>query len=471
MAPRLDLISTLLGGTEALRAKGETYLPRYNAESTKNWDDRLKHATLTNYFERTVDSLTGKPFSKPIVIHDDMAPELVDLCENIDHQGNNLDVFGRNAFRLGVAKGLIHILVEYPNVAAANPTSKADEEAINAKPYFVMIEPENIISAHYENRNGSEFLTQVRIMETETRMDGFDEVIIERIRVLYPGAWELWQKDERKKWTVVDSGVNTLDYIPLVTFYAHREDFMTSKPPLIDLAYVNIAYYQGSADQNNILAVARFPMLAVSGANEEEAAVRVGPRQVLSTVDPQGKFYYVEHTGAAIQAGLEDLQHKQEEMEALGVELLAKSGNITATAKAIDSAKDISMLQALVLIFTDALEQAFQVASDWLELKVPVGGLTINSDFGLSLDDTVSVPALQAARTSGDLSRPQFLKELKRRNILEADFDVDEDAALLVEEQKKKQDDMAFEFGLQKSGLLPDPNAPKVPVVVPPVAN
>ena len=46
MAPRWHLIETLLGGTEAMRAAGETYLPRHSEETDKGYEERLSAAVL-----------------------------------------------------------------------------------------------------------------------------------------------------------------------------------------------------------------------------------------------------------------------------------------------------------------------------------------------------------------------------------------------------------------------------------------
>lgn len=455
MAPRIDLIATLMGGTEVLRDKGQAYLPRYTAESEANWNERLHRATLTNYFRRTIESLVGKPFSNPIVFGDDMPKELVDLSENIDHEGNHINVFGRRVFQDALSKGLTHILVEYPNTIAAGVQTKADEVDINATPYFVHILPENILAAYCENRNGVEFLTHVRIFEQETVRDGFDEVVVQRVRVLEPGKWELWRKDARNRWAVEDSGETSLDFIPLITFYADREDFMVAHPPLLDLAYLNIAHWQSSADQTNILTVARFPMLAGSGVNDEEAQIKIGPKQLLTTMNPDGKYYYVEHSGKAIDSGRQHIKDLQEEMSILGIELLKKSGDATATAKAIDTAENLSMLQALAILFGDALEQAYDIAAKWMNLGKKAGSVTINSDFGLSMNDAVDVPVLQFARTAGEISHDQFISELQRRGILADDFDPEADAALLEQEATKSLDDQAFEHSLRQQNILP----------------
>lgn len=467
MAPRINLVNTLMGGTESLRAAGETFLPRHKAESELNWHERLARAYLVNYFARTVDSLVGKPFSIPIVISDDMPEQLQTISEDVDRQGNNIDTFARRVFQDALTKSFTHILVEFPDTTEANVETLADERNLYAMPYFVHIHPENVLAAYCEYRNGQEFLTQVRIRETETTVEGFNEITTTRIRVLYPGRWELWEQVTEKKWEIVKEGVTTLSYIPLVTIYFDREDFMVGEPPLKDLAYLNVAHWQSNSDQTAILTVARFPMLAGKGISDEEANVEIGPKKFLSTVDPNGEYYYVENEGKAIAAGRTSLEDLKGEMSILGIELLQKSGNPTATAKAIDSAENLSMLQACTLLFQDGLDQAYKYAAQWLGLT-DAGSVKINTDFGLTLNNASDVPALQAVRTTGDISRITLLNEFQRRGILSEDFDAEEDQTHLDDEKLKQAGDAAWQKKLIEDGLVnqpTDPNAPK------PVAN
>lgn len=460
MVPRIDLVNTLMGGTVALRAAAENYLPKYTAESENSYRERLKRSVLVNYFRRSVESLVGKPFSTPIVIGDDVPQPLQDLCEDIDRQGNGLDVFARKSFQDCLVKGMTHILVEYPDTnseIAGTPLTLADERKLNADPYFVFVPAESILAAYCEYRNGQEVLTHVRIYETETIRDGFDEVVIERVRILEPGTWQLWRKYD-KKWQVENSGTTTLDFIPLVSIYFEREEFMVARPPLEDLAHVNIAHFQSSSDQSNILMVTRFPILAGSGLDSDEAdQIKIGPRQFLSSVNEHGEYYYVEHTGAAIEAGRLDLAAMEEQMSILGIELLKDSGNTTATAKAIDTAENLSMLQAFSVIFIDGLEKAFSIAARWKGL--PSGGsFHINTDFGLKIDDPTDLSSLQFARTNGDISHEQYVRELQRRGTLAEDFDMEADKLLVAEEKQQAMVDAAFEMKLQNESVLPPDN-------------
>lgn len=461
MQPRIDLVNTLMEGTPALIAAKETYLPRHEVESERNYEDRLQRSILTNYFRRSVESMVGKPFAQPLVVGDDMPQALVELSEDIDHQGNSINVFGRKVFRDALAKGLTHILVEFPNTADAGVKTAEDEVAVNATPYFVHIPPESILAAYCDYRNGQAFITHVRIYEVTTEQDQFSEIEVERIRILEPGTWEVWRKGE-KKWFREASGVTSLDYVPLVTFYADKEDFMVGRPPLLDLAYVNLKHFQSSSDQANAMTVARFPILAGSGLNEEESNIKLGPKQLLTAVNKDGKFYYVEHTGAAIEAGRNELKDLEEQMSILGIELLKKSGDATATAKAIDTAENLSMLQSLTLVFSDALEEAYRIAADWMSITKQGGGsITINTDFGLKMDDITDLTSLQWARQNGEISHEQYLRELQRRGTLADDFDAEQDQLLLDSEKQKKVVDQAFQQSLVNEGILP--GAPPVP--------
>ena len=123
MAPRWRMIDVLLGGTEAMRAAGKEFLPQYDNESDKNYQSRLQRATLLNMTEQTLDTLAGKPFREAIVLDEDVPTQIEDLAEDVDMQGNNLQVFARSWFREAWAKGFSHVLVEHPT-----PEAKIDAE-------------------------------------------------------------------------------------------------------------------------------------------------------------------------------------------------------------------------------------------------------------------------------------------------------------------------------------------------------
>lgn len=438
MKPKWDLAEALLGGTEAMRLAADTYLPQHEQETNRNYQNRLSRATLLNMTELALEALVGRPFSKPIALQDDVPAELKDMCEDVDLQGNNLQAFGRAWFREGWAKGLSHVLVDHPVIPEPEPgavRTLADDRQQNLRPFAKRIRPEALIAAYSEVQNGRETLTHVRIMETTVERDGWGEVIVQRVRVLEPGSWAVYRPDDQgKDWVLDSEGTTDLDVIPLVTFYAgKREGLHECKPPLSDLMHLNVTHWQSASDQRNVLTVARFPILAGSGVSSTDN-MAIGPNNYLATESPEGKWYYVEHTGAAIEAGRQDLEDLKDQMAAYGAEFLKKkTGDETATARALDSAEGMSYLQATALDFQDAVEQLLRLMGLWMNID-EAGSVVVYTDFASGEAAAADLEQLLKLRATRDISRTAILEEFKRRGVLRDDFDPEEDQALLDEE-------------------------------------
>lgn len=446
MAPRWRQMDVLLGGTEAMRDAGKEFLPQYDNESNKNYDARLKRATLLNMTEQTLDTLAGKPFREQVVLEEDVPSQLVGMAEDIDMQGNNLHAFCRSWFRESWAKGLSHVLIEHPIPSEPAPgevRTLADDRREGLRPYWVHIKPECLIAAYSAVEYGQEVLTHIRILEKTIEQSGWEEVEKTRVRVLEPGYWWLYAPDEKgNEWHVESEGPTSIDFIPLVTFYAgKRAGLMECKPPLTDLSFLNVAHWQSGSDQRNVLTVSRFPILAAAGVPADQK-VDIGPNNFLTTDDVQGKWYYVEHTGAAIAAGQTDLESLEDQMATYGAEYMRKKpGDETATGRALDSAESSSYLAATVRDFQDCVEQAMMYTASWLKLDNG-GSIKINSDVDLSEADATEQDTLLKMRAARDISRKTLLGEMQTRGILADDFDEEADAALLQEEGGNTLPDM-----------------------------
>lgn len=480
MAPKWQMMETLLGGTASMREAGADYLPQHEEESDSNYDERLQRCTLFNMTELTLESLVGKPFSEPLRLKDDVPKQLADIADDIDLQGNNVSTFCRNWFREAIAKALCHVLIDMPTLTAEQKKDRtvADDNAENRRPYWCLVKPEDVIFADVQMIGGKEVLKHIRIREQYIERVGYAQVVHERIRVLEPGTWELLELQEdpdnkrKPKWVRIDGGVTDIDYIPIVTFYANRSAPMQGKPPLEDLGYLNIRHWQSTADQINVLTVSRFPMLAVAGATDQSGAtMAIGPRQLLGTKDPNGRFYYVEHSGKSIEAGATDLADLEQKMAAYGAQFLKKMpGNQTATARALDTAESMSPLQDMAHRFINAVKAAMTMTMRWIDATATTGGsVEIMTDFGPSETDQAVLTALVAARKSGDLSREDFLERLKQLDILSDEFDPKVNLLRLMWE--------ATTAGIDPEDINPEdiikagkPPVPKTPPVVDPNA-
>jgi hypothetical protein len=452
MLPKWQLVETLLNGTDTMRAAGTKYLPQHEGESRGAYNERLFKTTLLNLTKLTLESWVGRPFREPLK-DDELPDDQRSWFQNVDLQGNNLDIWARDVFREGLAKGMTHVLVDFPRLA--NPTegvrTLADDNAQGSRPYFVHVKPENLFYAHAEVVDGVEKLMQIRLKEHVMVEDGFEQVSITRIKVLTPGRVVTYdQNPKTEEWFKVQEYEYDLDFIPLVTFYSDRMDFMMAQAPLMDLAHLNVAHWQSQSDQTAILTTTRFPMLAGSGVDAEEDKIVVGPNNMLTTNDPQGRFYYVEHGGKAIEAGRKDLESLEDRMKGYGAEFLKKRpGRETATARSLDSSESMSGLQAVTIAFQAVVNHLYILAATWTGGEA--GTVEINTQFGSDETDSRALDSLRDLRLNRDISRVGLIAELVRYNILSDEFDAEADAVLLEAE---------IEDLLGQIPLNPDPAAP-----------
>jgi hypothetical protein len=436
MMKDVTMMRDVVGGTKVLREKFATYLPQEPQEDNTAYKNRVSRSTFYNLTGNAIDNLAGKPFSEPANLND-ASERMKGWCENIDRRGNNHHVFAESCFRELLTAGLVHILADTPRAVDG---TLADANAAGWRPYLVMVRANDVLGWKYVVKDGAEVLLEVRIKEDGYVDDGrWGRTLVERVRVLTPGQWELWekdpdQKDEDKQWSQVAGGLSALtDVIPMVTAYAKRLKFFVAEPPLLDLAYENIAHFQSRSDQRNILHVGRVPILFGKGfADAADKTIIVGVSHAILEEGPDADLKFVEVMGRAINAGKEDLATSEERMGIMALEpLMPKPGNVTATEKAIDTAEARSSLQSWTIKFNDAFDQSLAYLAQLGKDKPTT--LRITTDFGYKFNQA-SLEALDRMRARNDLSAYWLSKEMQRKDVLSEDYSFEDDQERIQQE-------------------------------------
>ena len=433
-APTWRMIEALRGGTAAMRGAGETYLPKFKSEEQKNYERRLRMSKLFDAFEQTVTDLVGLPFAKPITVGEEVPPRLKDLLSDIDDKGRDVSVFAREVFEEGLAKGSDHILVDLPPLPereAGAVVTLADEN--RRRPVWIHVRPEQLLDARQSTVDGIKRFTHVRILETGTEYNGYEEVQVECIREIEPGRFTVWKLD-KGKWGVETTGPYDLDYVALAPFLAGKKrGVFTARPPLENLAYQNIAHWQSASDQQNILSASRFAIFVVIGADEgEDGQLALGPNTHLR-LPKEGDAKFVEHSGAAIEAGAKDLETLKAEMAVAGTQLLVKRpGTRTATEREIDAVEEQSELQAITIDFNETLNLAMKYTADFMNLKSG-GSLSVNNIFGVKWNARSIKEVVLKLRSLDDISLKDAYSELKKAGLLSEKFDIEAAAERAVE--------------------------------------
>lgn len=431
MAENWPIVAALLGGTRAMRDAAETFLPKWPKESQDSYEARRSTATLFPAFARTLGVMSGKPFAKSLTYGDDVPAKIKEWCDDVDLEGRNLHTFASEMLGEVLGFGLAGVLVDYPRVG--NIRTLAEERELGARPYMVKVTHDQILGWKTAKVGGVTKLTQLRLAEAAEEDDGeYGTKQVKRVRVLKPGAWELWESQgDGKDYVLIDDGTTTLGEIPFVPFYGRRLGFMMGVSPLMDLAYLNVKHWQSQSDQDTILHVARVPILVMISAEGGELVV--GASASIKLPDG-GDLKYVEHSGAAIAAGETSLEKLQDQMIQTGAELLMpQPGQRSATEANNDAEANKSELQRIVEAFEDSLDQCLWFMAQWAGL--PDGGhVSVYKDFAAGSLSDAAGQLILAFQQGGLITKRTAIIQAQRIGVLAPDIDPDDEIEAVAKE-------------------------------------
>lgn len=454
-----EKVESILGGVEVMRTKAR-FLPKFPNETENDYKFRRDNAKLTNIFADIVESLSAKPFSKEVDLAGETKPDwATKFIEDVDASGNHIHVFAGSLFNKGVSDAISWVLVEFTKVNLERST-KAAEEAIGARPYWRNIRAEDIIAAETVMIRGRDEFVHVRIRESQIVREGYEEKVLERVRVLnrekqedgtYAAAtFEVFekQKDQEGKdvWVSLEgeSGKLTIGVIPLVPFITGRRKGTSwqIRPVLQAAVDLQLELYEGENGLKYAKQQTAFPMLAGNGVTPEldEAQkvkpVPVGPKSVLYAPMTQdgnhGEWTFIEPNSTSLQFLADDNKETIAQLRELGRQpLTAQTGNLTVVTTAFAADKANSVIQAWALNLKDCLENCFRFTALWLK-KTDEVSIFVDTDFDVNLSDMEGPKVLLDACKAGFISADTMLLEFKRRGLLSAEFDLEEELKLLL---------------------------------------
>ncbi len=444
MQQRTRMLRAVYGGTETMRAQGATFLPQYEKESDSRYASRLASTFALNKLREAVDAASAKPFRTLLkVIHSD--PNLDLWVQDIDLIGTHLHVFAHQFFNNAMLDGMCHILVDHPDTY--NMKSLADQKASGARPFMKMYKVDDVAAAYDAYVGGDTKTVHVRIRGQRADRDGFKEVLYNQMRVIEidptsngKGIVQLWEQlatSGGSNWTFVEeTPLTNMTEVPFVTLYAgEKEADYQVRPVFIDLAYKQIEHWISSSDQRSILSAARFPMLACSGVQidpEDEAQFAIGPYKVLYAPEANGRWYYVEPRGTAIDSGMKDLEKLEMQMDMMALNPVTGTHRqyVPQNERDIQETRVHSVVHDMAINCQDALERAIRMMGNWTGADYSNVNVVLNTEFSNTADRLAEVAQLVTLWSQRGLSREVLLQEIRDRNLLGDEFDLKAELAL-----------------------------------------
>lgn len=410
--PHWILIEDLLQGTYGMRKKHRRYLPQEPRELDESYDNRLARSVCPPFYQRLERMLAGMLTRKPVRL-DDTSDVIREQLFDVDLQGNDLNVWTYETARKLVRYGHIGTLVDAPSDGG--------------RPYWVHYTPRQILGWRSEQIEGATKLTQLRLSEVVVEIDGkYGEKAVEQIRVLTPGAYELHRKDDSGEFRLVDEGATSLPDIPFTVAYANRCGFLESRPPLEDIAELNLKAYQIQSDLDNQLHISAVPMLAFFGFPSAAEEVSAGPGEAIA-FPAEGRAEYIEPDGKSFEYQFKRLEQLSFQINELGLAAVLgqKLSAETAESKRIDRSQGDSAMMVIAQNMQDMIDNCLKFHAAYLGPNEAPGSCLVNRDFIGTRLEPQDVQALLQLYTAGTITQETLLQQLSDGDVLGDDFDVD----------------------------------------------
>ena len=413
--PHWQLIEDLLGGSYEIRSKHRRYLPQEPRELDESYDNRLARSSCPPYYQRLERMLAGMLTRKPVRLND-VADVIREQLFDVDLQGNDLNVWTYESARKMIRYGHVGVLVDAPAAGT------------NGRPYWVTYSPREILGWRTDLKNGQQKFTQIRLLEKVFEPDGlYGEKQVDQVRLLTPGNFEIHRKDKDGNFKLWKEGSTSLDEIPFSVAYSNRVNVMESRPPMEDIAELNLKTYQIQSDLDNQLHISAVPMLAFFGFPQSAEEVSAGPGEAIA-FPAEGRAEYIESKGTSYKAQFDRLQQLETQINELGLAAVLgqKLSAETAEAKKIDRSQGDSTMQVVAQQMQDMIDNSLQYHARYLGSN-EAGSSFVNRDFLSSRLDPTEIQSLLSLYTAGTITQETLLKQLHEGEVLGDEFEIEEE--------------------------------------------
>ena len=432
-----EIMKAVTEGTDYLRTNSESFLPLEPREDYDAYLARVNRAVFSPFTQRLIRAATGLVLRKPITLTGD--PYWTEMFKmDVDGRKSDLDEYARRLLMCSLTYGQSHILVDYP--APSGAVSLAEERQQNRRPYWIEVDPNNLYGWRLDRESNYGNLIQVRIGEKAVLPDGqFGEKVFDQVRVIEPGSYRVFRKKEQieemydvsdgssagsfeagsadKDYKQVEFGSFSLGEIPLVTIYSGKTDNLVSKPPLLDIAYLNLAHFQRQADLIHSLHVASHPMLVMEGYDDQTKDLAISVNYAMAT-QPGNKIYYVEPASSAFDAQSAEIKELQMQMATLGISTLSQQKFVaeSADARRLDRVDTNSMLAMVSMELEQKLQKAFNLSAEYVGIEPPE--VKISRDFDIERLIGQDITALTSLFDQQVIDREEFRDILVQGEVL-----------------------------------------------------
>ncbi len=466
----------VIEGEDAVKGEGSTYLPVLDAQKlasvsgsggahvqqlpVTSYEAYKARASFINATARTLDGLIGQIMRKePTIVWkgdkkvlkrvgrggetlDEITNETINEVVGIGRYGQLIDAFSGSNARSYIATYYAEDIIDWEDAVVKDIK----------QPVLIKLQEEiTLLNPTDGTRQAGRRFRLLKLgrpaISDENSFAGID--LSDVNDVTNPIYWqEIWEDtlDEGGQRSLVRKGLviprraggGTWDEIPFTFFNPDGTSSKPCKPPLMDMALVNLAHYRNSADLEHGLHFTGLPQPWAAGF-DFKGELYIGSGMAWVTNEPGAKCGYLEFSGqglAAIAAAMED---KKKTMAAIGARLLEDSRNTAEAAQTVRlrTSGEKSALTKIVHSISMGLTRSLQLLNKWQggNGEVEIG---LNDDFGVEGLTSDEILALVQAWQAGGISWKTMFWNFKRGELIPNGVDEETEFSQIEEGSPKK---------------------------------
>ena len=433
MVKPLRLMRAVIEGQDAVKLLKKEALPGFIPEDLPRYDLFLERAIFTNYTGRTAQGLAGAMKRKDPVV--ELPTQLEYLLENADGSGTGLIELQEQMSKEILDVGECGILTVRPS--APEGATAEDEAAMGLRTKLCLYPRESIINWKYKTVNNVSILSLVVLVEWEDIEvnDEFKSDIRPVYRVLaldesgnyYQRVYDYNKTQVGEDIQIKDSSGSHLKKIPFETAGSSLNILGGNKPPLMDMAQVNIGHFRNSADYEEgvhihgqgtlFIDVGDMSTDQFSAANPN--GVVVGARRGL-VLGKGGKADIVQMlaNGPANEA----MERKEEQMLAIGAKIVqSASTEKTAEEAKINAGAESASLNTISDNIANAFIKSLQHAADFEGANKEEIVFLPNKEFFPETIDPQIIAQMIMLGVDGTIAKKDIRAKLRKTELLAAD--------------------------------------------------
>ena len=407
----------------------EKYVPKLSDQEAEEYSAYVGRAEFYNATARTQVALTGLLFAKPPKV--ELPEALKAIGENISLDDDSLEALAKNIADECLSVGRCGVLVDLPNVEKAD-YSKLEAERLNLRAYATLYKAENIINWRTTKINGSNATSLVVLAETyaEPTQDEFVDKIKTRYRVLdlHEGYYRqrVFSETKAGNFEVVSeiypsANGQKLEYLPFTFFNVNDLKTSVEKPPLLDLAKVNISHFRSEVDLEHGTHFTALPTPYVTGyQGETEGKLKIGSTAVWAINSPDAKVGFLEFSGAGLSTLENRIAVKEKRMSILGARLLLdekKTAEATETLQMRKSGEN-AVLTSVAATISEGIVSFLKDIAFFENIAGENLIYEINTDYNLTMIEPQLLAQIIAGIQSGDIPNEVLYDALLKGELM-----------------------------------------------------